>query len=476
MRSLVVPALALSLAFLPASRAQADEPTPIGVLDLTSELVPEAELRLLTDRLRHELVQTGRFRVMERERMQDILKEQGFQQSGCFATECVIQVGQLIGVQRMVAGSVGKIEDIYTLNIRLINVETGEVVRTAVKDCDCPLTQILTRELAVVAAEIAAPEPERTRGAATGTGEPTYVRGDVFTTVWTRSRSPYIVTGPNTVRSDNVLTIEPGVDVLFQEGAFLQVEGSVQAVGTETDSIRFLKRTAPSWGGIRITGRDSSTFAYVRVSDASHDGNGGGISLRGNVRLYLSHSVVSNNVTMRDGGGIYLSATGLLGTRSPRLTMDYCLVAGNYAARDGGAIYSKGAYVRLVNCSIAGNTALRWGGSARISELSEFTLRNCVVWQNDPVGISCEVTSVAEVTYCDLQSPARAGREAGAPRLAAQTNCIVPNPLFVDPEHGDFHLRPGSPCIDAGDPKSPPDPDGTRPDIGAFYYDQRQGR
>ena len=35
----------------------------------------------------------------------------------------------------------------------------------------------------------------------------------------------------------------------------------------------------------------------------------------------------------------------------------------------------------------------------------------------------------------------------------------------------DYHLAPGSPCIDAGDPASPPDPDGSRADIGALPFD-----
>ena len=54
-----------------------------------------------------------------------------------------------------------------------------------------------------------------------------------------------------------------------------------------------------------------------------------------------------------------------------------------------------------------------------------------------------------------------------------ESNLSVDPMLFsLDPL--DPHLRVDSPCIDAGDPDSPLDPDGTRADVGAFYYHQMQ--
>ncbi len=60
------------------------------------------------------------------------------------------------------------------------------------------------------------------------------------------------------------------------------------------------------------------------------------------------------------------------------------------------------------------------------------------------------------------------------------TGEISANPLFADPPL-DYHLTwanfptpdsTRSPCIDAGDPALPLDPDSTRADMGAFYFDQ----
>ena len=49
---------------------------------------------------------------------------------------------------------------------------------------------------------------------------------------------------------------------------------------------------------------------------------------------------------------------------------------------------------------------------------------------------------------------------------------IFEDPLLIDAGNGDYHLLDDSPCIDAGDPESPEDPDGTRADIGVYFYNQ----
>jgi parallel beta-helix repeat protein len=53
------------------------------------------------------------------------------------------------------------------------------------------------------------------------------------------------------------------------------------------------------------------------------------------------------------------------------------------------------------------------------------------------------------------------------------TGNIVGDPKFVSEGSHDFHIQQGSAAIDAGDPDSPKDEDGTRADMGAFAYFQQ---
>lgn len=110
------------------------QPRRIAVLDLRGDGVSDSEARTLTDRLRSRLVNTGAFIVLEREQMDEILGEQGFQQSGCVSDECLVEIGRMVGVQEMVGGSIGKIGSTYTLDLRIIDVQSGRIMKTVSED------------------------------------------------------------------------------------------------------------------------------------------------------------------------------------------------------------------------------------------------------------------------------------------------------------------------------------------------------
>ena len=120
------------LALLASSLVASDG--SMAVLDLDARGISIVEAASLTDRLRSELVKTGMVTIVERGAMEQILREQDFQMAGCTSDECAVEVGQLLGVTQMLAGSIGKVGSTYSIDLRLVDVATGEIVKSVTHD------------------------------------------------------------------------------------------------------------------------------------------------------------------------------------------------------------------------------------------------------------------------------------------------------------------------------------------------------
>ena len=112
--------------------AQAKE--SYAVLDLEGRGISALEAATLTDRMRSEMVKTGAVTVVERGQMQTILSEQDFQMTGCTSDECAVEIGQMLGITKMIAGSIGKIGSTFTVDLRTINVASGAIENTMTRD------------------------------------------------------------------------------------------------------------------------------------------------------------------------------------------------------------------------------------------------------------------------------------------------------------------------------------------------------
>lgn len=102
----------------------------VAILDMEGLGISALEAQTLTGRMRTELVSTGAVTVVERGQMQEVLEEQGFQQTGCTSAECAVEVGKLLGVSNMVTGSIGKIGQSYTIDVRMFSVQTGAITKS----------------------------------------------------------------------------------------------------------------------------------------------------------------------------------------------------------------------------------------------------------------------------------------------------------------------------------------------------------
>ena len=116
----------------------------VAILEFEGRGISQLEAKTLTDRLMSEMVNTDAVIMVERNQMDEILSEQGFQQSGCTSSECAAEVGALLGVQNMVSGSFGKLGNSYTIDAKMFSVETGATIRTVSKTYKGPVDNLLT--------------------------------------------------------------------------------------------------------------------------------------------------------------------------------------------------------------------------------------------------------------------------------------------------------------------------------------------
>lgn len=110
-------------------QGSAQAKTTVSVMDFnaTSGLSAK-ELSLLTDKLLGSLVEYRVFEVVERSKRDEILREQGFQMTGaCSDASCLVEVGQLLGAQKMIGGTIGKLGTIFVVELRMIDIQTGGI-------------------------------------------------------------------------------------------------------------------------------------------------------------------------------------------------------------------------------------------------------------------------------------------------------------------------------------------------------------
>lgn len=149
---------------------------------------------------------------------------------------------------------------------------------------------------------------------------------------WISSGSPYLIMGEITVPVGKTLTIEPGVEVIFQGHYKLIVRGVLLASGSENDSIKFTINDTTGfydtgipdggWHGLRFVNSakesDSSEISYCTftfgkaegVSDA--DKNGGAISVNCYPGLTISNSYFSDCIAAREGGAVAIKNADIL--------------------------------------------------------------------------------------------------------------------------------------------------------------------
>jgi len=259
-------------------------------------------------------------------------------------------------------------------------------------------------------------------------------------------------------------------------------------------------------GGIYATG-SNITVNNCTINDNYAD-HGGGIGFYGSHGT-LSDCVISGDSTNASGGGIYIQST------SGDFTFTNTTISHCHAGQEGGAgifVHTAGT-ITMEGCTIDDNfTYGVWGGGMHVDGCDSLIIDHCNVLNNN-----CQITgsgialydndtnlvvtnsifkgqdnndilfanpALASVSYSNFDNQLNMPFSNPPTGLGTLTqtnvngdscdvfNNIYMDPLFVDFAGGEYNLTEDSPCIDAGDPTSPYDPDGTITDMGAFYFNQ----
>ena len=114
---------------------QAVKKINVAVMDFNARGgITAEEAATLSDVFQSRLSQFKELTLVDRNRIKAILQEQGFQQSeACSQVECLVEAGKILKVEKMFAGSIGKVGKIFNVNVQLIDVQTSQILQTMSK-------------------------------------------------------------------------------------------------------------------------------------------------------------------------------------------------------------------------------------------------------------------------------------------------------------------------------------------------------
>ena len=257
---------------------------------------------------------------------------------------------------------------------------------------------------------------------------------------------------------------------------------------TITDCIITADTANGMGGGIYVSSTGGSLIINNSTINNCKAPSGGGIYVASANSVLITGCTFESNVVNNAGGGgaMYINQASTVSIISTTLDDNYC---GSYP---GGVINSVNCSNLVIDhCDVVNNSAAVIEGGIILNGNTTMTLKNSIFRNQQGAHIWFQSYTSASVSYNDFYGTPLFYYPPTGLGVLTQTNAngdscdvfynIYLDPLFVDFPNGDYNLSwanwpksdsTKSPCIDAGDPSSPHDPDNTITDMGAFYFHQ----
>jgi len=231
---------------------------------------------------------------------------------------------------------------------------------------------------------------------------------------------------------------------------------------------------------IFITGSTSApVISFNTISENINDIDaGGGIIGAGTIVVIdASGTVINNNVITNNNPSDTWEEGGVVYIRNCSPSVKYNLIAGSNG--NGICVFYSVSSPSIVNNTISDHAHY---GIFLYSATPDSIFNNIISYNSeygvyeysagyDPEKVWYNLFyQNGSGLYYDEKATVYTSVAALNADVAECKNNIEGNPLFVDRTNNNYHLKIGSPAINAGDPLSALDPDGSRADIGAYYY------
>lgn len=238
---------------------------------------------------------------------------------------------------------------------------------------------------------------------------------------------------------------------IYNDGSFSPLIGSSPLIANCT----IIGNYASNNGG-GIYNRSEGGKANPKIYDCTFQNNSGSALFndggQGSCNATVNRCMFNNNQALigsavynagRFGGSNYSTFTNCLfvGNKATNKATVYC------DGQNGAGGTQSYCVITLTNCSFINDSCVTAGGPSIISNytynsgICTTDVVNCILWNNTQPLIYNYPNgggTTTNVTYSDIQ-----GGYTG-------TSNIASDPMFIDPNHANYHLASCSPCVNAG--------------------------